>query len=243
MSYVGKKRKRVGYPQTVTQRARKLIRSRRYVQPMGRSVIPGYTRRAGFYGRYQGRDSEYKFFDTALSFSFDLTNEVPATGQLVLIPQGVTESTRVGRKCVIKSILLKGTINLIPGANALASGNAFQWLVLDKQTNGAAAAVTDVFTGSAAGTALRNLANSSRFQIIKKFKWQLSPMAGVTTAFNTQALHYNWFKRCNIPIEYSSTTGAITEIRSNNLFLIAGADTVDDIITQTGVCRVRFSDG
>jgi len=79
---------------------------------------PGYDRTGGSYGRYAGRGAELKFFDTSLSFLFDTTGEVPATGQLVLIPQGVTESTRVGRKCVIKSVHLKGITQGVPGAAA-----------------------------------------------------------------------------------------------------------------------------
>jgi len=237
------KRKRPSGTRYAPQRAYKTTRSRRYV-PSTKMLAPlGHGRISGYYGRYPGLGGrELKFFDTAHSFLFDQTNEVPATGQLVLIPQGVTESTRIGRKATIRSINIKGTINLNPSTQTLASGNAFLWLVLDKQCNGAAAAVTDVFTGSAAGTALRNLANSSRFTILKKWVRQMSPQAGVSGAYNTQAKHFNWYKKCNIPIEYSSTTGALTEIRSNNLFLIAGCDTVDDLITMTGVTRVRFSD-
>jgi len=83
-----------------------------------RVPFKGYMRTAGFYGRYSGSSPELKFFDTALSFAIDTTVEVPATGQLSLIPQGVTQSTRVGRKATIKSIYLHGTAALVPAAAA-----------------------------------------------------------------------------------------------------------------------------
>lgn len=206
-----------------------------------RKIVPGYTRTGGYYGRFR-RGSELKFFDTTLSFTIDLTGEVPATGQLVLIPQGVTESTRVGRKCVIKSIQLRGQVRYTPGAGTNADAIGFVYLVLDKQCNGAAAAVTDVLTSNVLPTALINLSNSERFVIIKRFKWVFNSTSGVSTAFGPSAKVFDYFKKCNIPIEFSSTTGAIGEIRSNNLFLLAGATIEDDTITVSGTCRVRFSD-
>jgi len=61
-----------------------------------RAVVPraarGFVRRSGFYGRFgnnRGTGGELKFLDTALSFNFDTTLEVPATGQLTLIPQSI----------------------------------------------------------------------------------------------------------------------------------------------------------
>lgn len=210
-----------------------------------RGRIAGRTRRAGYYGRFTGRGSELKFFDTTLAFTIDLTGEVPATGQLVLIPQGVTESTRVGRKCVIKSILIKASLLLTPAAAAAPAGNTVIYLVQDMQTNGAAAAVTDCFTGATLPTAVHNMANSSRFKILKKFTHSWNPQAGATTAYAPMSKLLTFYRKCNIPLEYSSTTGAITELKSNNIFLFAGADsgTIDDLVAVNGVCRVRFSDG
>jgi len=212
-----------------------------------RKFRKGYNRTSGFYGRFQSTrgDSELKFFDTALSFNVDLTGEVPATGQLCLIPQGVTESQRVGRKCVVKSVLIRLVMTMVPAAAASSVlGSVKIYLVQDKQTNGAAAGATDVFTGTSFPTAVRNLSNSTRFKILKSWQFDYNVMAGVSTAFNGIVKHIDWFKRCNVPLEFSSTTGAITEIRSNNLFLMAGTDNaaLDDLVTCGGVCRIRFSD-
>lgn len=205
---------------------------------------PGYTRTEGFYGRYAGPNSELKFFDTTNSFLFDATGEVPATGQLNLIPQGVTESQRVGRKCVIKSIHMRGIAVNVPAAAANSATTCYMYVVLDTQCNGAAAAVTDVLSSNNLSIAFNNLANSQRFRILKKFAWKFQATAGATTAYNNSIIMYKWNKKCNIPLEFSSTTGAITEIRSNNIFLLAGTDgQTDDIVTLAGNTRVRFSDG
>jgi len=212
-------------------------------------VVPGYTRTGGAYGRYgrsakaMGIKPELKYFDTGLSFSFDATAEVPATGQLALIPQGDTESTRDGRIAYIKSIQIRGYANFVPGAAAAQSSTVcYLYLVLDTQCNGAAAAITDVFTSNVAGTNLLNLNNSGRFRILKKWVMTFNSPAGATTAFANVSKPLEFYKRCNIKVDWSSTTGAITEIRSNNVFLMAGSDgaTSDDTVAFLGNARLRF---
>lgn len=202
------------------------------VVPIPRPVSYKYTRSQG----------ENKFFDTVHNFSIDFTGEVPATGQLNLIPQGVTDSTRVGRKCVIKSIQMKGQVRLVPAASATAADMVVIYVVLDRQANGAAAAVTDVLTGTDVTISMLNLTNSQRFKILKKFTFALVSTAGVTTAYNNVVKPLKWFKKCNIPLEFSGATGAITELRSNNIFLLAGSGLLDDISSYVGTTRIRYSD-
>jgi len=85
------------------------------------------------------------------------------------------------------------------------------------------------------------MGNSQRFTILKKWQVPFSVQAGVSTAFGRVIKSINLYKKLNLPVEYSSTTGAITEIRSNNLFLLAGAAD-DDLISCQGFTRIRYSD-
>lgn len=240
MVYSGKKR--AGSSSYNLVKLSKKARSMPVSQAIKSGFVKGRERIGGFYGRFTGRNAENKFFDTALSFGFDNTGEVPATGQLALIPQGVTESTRVGRKCVIKSIQLRGQLTYTPGASAGGACVGYMYLVWDKQCNGAAAAMTDVLTSAAGPTGLINLANSERFVVLRRWHVPFNSSAGVTTAYATRAVPIDYFKKCNIPIEFSSTTGAITEIKSNNLFLLAQSSIEDDLIAMSGAVRLRFSD-
>lgn len=198
-----------------------------------------------FYGRYNlpGGGSELKFFDTANSWSVSSTAVVPATGQENLIPQGVTESTRVGRKATVKSIQMRGRFTYVPAADTAGGSNAYLYVVLDKQCNGAAAAITDVLTGNDISTAMINLANSERFVILKRFVCPVFAEAGVQAAFARYTVAIDWYHKCNIPLEFSSTTGAITELKSNNIFFLSGCDSnTNNLIAYTGTCRLRFSD-
>lgn len=217
---------------------RAVVAGRRLMFP----VRAGYQRQSGFYGRFTGKNAENKFFDTAISFTVDATGEVPATGQLNLIPQGVTESTRVGRKCVVKSIHIRGTMGFAPAGGTNANDLVYVYVVLDKQCNGAAAAITDVLTSNVISNAMINLANSERFTILKRIVASLPSGAGVSAAYSGLVKAFEFYHKCNLPIEFSSTTGAITEIRSNNLFLLAGTGSGDDLTTVTATCRLRFSD-
>lgn len=226
---------------------RRVVRTAKSIANAIVAKAPGLVRRGGNYGRYgiaarqAGFAPELKFFDTALSFLVDATGEVPATGQLALIPQGDTESTRDGRMAFIKSIQIRANVAFVPAAAATAATNVFVYVILDTQANGAAAAATDVFTGTNFNTALINLNNSGRFRILKKIMIPMNAMAGVTTAYNNVVKSIDYYARCNIKMDWSSTTGAITEIRSNNIFLMAGSDgNSDDLVAVTGNARLRF---
>lgn len=208
-------------------------------------AAPGYSRVAGFYGRFgheQGKMTELKFFDTDLGFNFDLTGEVVATGQLNLIPQGTTESARIGRKVKIHSIQIRGVLKGVPVSAGTFADVTYMILVQDTQCNGAAAGVQDVMTGVSFEKAMINIANSGRFRILKRWVHHHTAASGVTGAKNDTAVALEYWKKCNIEINFSSTTGAIGEIKSNNIFLMAGSTISDDKVSFAGTCRLRFSD-
>lgn len=187
---------------------------------------------------------ENKFLDTTTSFTPDTTGEVPATGQLNLIPQGVEESQRIGRKVTINKI----SIRWVHAAGTTGTGSVYRiLLVQDTQCNGAAATYSGVggVLESSSVAAFRNLENSKRFIIHKDWFYALNYQAGVAGAFNTENKAITFNKDVNIPIEFDSAaaTGAIGTIRSNNLFLLACSSADDDLSIVGGVVRIRYTDG
>ncbi len=214
--------------------------------PARKQFRPGRDRIGGYYGRYAGRDGELKFHDVALDDAV-----VSATGgitpTLIIIPQGVTESNRVGRKCTLKSVHCRYRITL-PTQDAQgtpAFGDTIRTIIyVDKQCNGATAAITDILE-AANVQSFRNLANSGRFTFLCdklqfiNYSGLASDNAGVVSQAGVSH-SYVWNKRLNMPIEYDSTTGAITEIRSNNVSIL--------LLSAHGICgfssefRFRFSD-
>ncbi len=213
-----------------------------------KAFVPGAARIGGYYGRYPvgPRGGELKFFDRDLDDT-PITTAGAITDSINKIAQGVTEVTRVGRKCTIKSINWRFLVWLPEQdavADPLAPDSVRIILYIDKQTNGATAAVTDILE-TASWLSFRNLANTARFNVLMdkttsiNFLGLGSDGAGVVSQTQVNK-SLTFFKKCNVPIEFDGTTGAITEIRSNNLgvLLISSNGTAN----FSSKIRVRFSD-
>ncbi len=163
------------------------------------------------------------------------------------IPEGTGENERVGRRVLVKSIQLKGSV----GADAIPDDASvpIRWgLYLDRQTNGAAATFADLFTvvsGIEYG-AMRNLDNSGRFHII--CDRQLTVGRGFSTASKQDYVPVNVYFRLNHVLEFSGGTGAISELTTNNfgLYIVQG-DSVGSATASTnvrfrGTSRIRYQD-
>jgi len=187
---------------------------------------------------------EMKFFDTAMSFTFDSTGEVPATGQLALIVQGTGNTNREGYLVTVKSIQLRGVLAFNPAAAAAAATNAIIHVMLDRQPNGAAAAITDALTGNAMASALPVVPNQYRFKTLKRIVVPFNSTAGVTTAYNSYNVCFDEYIKFKKPIEirYNGNAGTVADVTTNNIFLFAGSDgSSDDTITMSGTARLRFT--
>lgn len=200
----------------------------------------------GFYGRYAGAGAELKFHDVDLDDAV-VAAGINVTATINIIPQGVTEIQRVGRKCTIKSINWRYQCFLPEVDAAGTPGNPDSLrivLYLDKQTNGAASAALDLFE-SADWKSFRNLANSGRFNVLMdrvvtlNYANMASDGAGLVSNGSVQ-MNGTFFKKCDIPIEFSATTGAIGEIRSNNLGVMLLSN--NGTIGFGSKFRLRFSD-
>lgn len=204
---------------------------------------PGYSRTGGYYGRFGGggMGRELKFHD--VDFSNSVVSAIGKIEQLLEIKQGTTESERIGRKCTIKTIGLRVIAKLPPVTVQANSSDTLRFmLILDKQTNGAPATPSEVLQ-TADILEYKNVANSTRFEIIWDKSITINAQAGAgngTTDNDTfemqQWLYY--FKKVHIPIEYNNTLGAITEIRSNNLFLLQFSE--KGLIQTRTKARIRF---
>ncbi len=213
-----------------------------------RRFTPGADRVGGYYGRYSGRGAELKFHDVNHDDAV-----ISAGGTIVptinIIPQGVTESTRVGRKCTIKSIHWRYRINLAEQdavATPPAGDSVRVIMYLDKQCNGATATTTGILESNS-WQSFRNLANISRFQILydKLININFNNLASDNAAVVSSTVHdqdYIFNKKCNIPIEYdnSANDGTLTTIRTNNIGTLLLAARGNAIMVSK--IRLRFSD-
>lgn len=225
------KRKRVGS----VRAAEKGLKRGRYVL----AAQPGRAPRASTPGELKFHDVDVD--DAVVAAAGAIQN----TGSVNLIAQGVTEVTRIGRKCTIKSINWRYSLSLpvVPTAGAPTADHVRVIFYQDKQANKATAAVLDILE-TADFESFRNLSNVGRFNILMDKMHTLNYHAGAGDgAANDFAEVKEWgtmYKKCAIPIEFNAGAGALTEITSNNLGVL--------LITEEGVAgfesklRLRFSD-
>lgn len=217
----------------------------------------GYQRTSGYYGRFRRRPSaagnELKFLDTPSTTTYSATTTLTplladATGVLTtwdVIPEGTGPSERVGRKCTIKQIFVKGQCRLT-GSSVLAdtSDKVRIVMVLDKQHNGSASEATGslILEGDSVNS-FRNLEETGRFKVLADKVITLSKAAGSTTGgFGSVTKAWNIsLPKVSIPLEYSGSTGGTTELRSNHISLF----TVSELTGQTAIdcnMRLRYAD-
>ncbi len=202
----------------------------------------GYDRKVGYYGRFAGRGGEWKFHDV------DSDDAVIVTGGAIdatinIIAQGTGESQRIGRKLTIRKILWRYSVKLPTTIDPNNTADTVRVILYqDKQTNGVTATILQILE-TADWQSFRNLAESGRFKILVDNTHPMKSFSGggaTATSFGEDVLSRQIYLNVNIPIEYNGVTGALTEVRSNNLGVL--------LITESGVAgffskfRLRYSD-
>lgn len=208
---------------------------------MSKAGKMGTFRTEGAYNRSIPNAMEKKYFDTSIINSADIT------GGLILdsankIPQGTTDKTRIGNKITITNVNLHAYANL-DSLNGIQVQNSHLRVILyvDHQANGATAAVTDILT-TASIDSFRNMNQVDRFTILKEINVDLNCYSQSATTSADGATRYTINKKCKIPVHYSSITGAITEIRSNNVGILFIGSTSHLNAAFKGTVRVKYMD-
>lgn len=174
-----------------------------------------------------------------------LTNyNLDSTGSLALlntVPQGASTSQRVGKKILLKSLLMRGFA--YTGTTAGAQDVAWM-IVYDRRPTGSLPAITDVLT-AAAPTAFMNDNNTTRFIVLKRCH---EVMLGNTTtpATGGEAIEADFYLPLRgLPqIFKSAGTGAIADIEEGALYLITVGNRPagTTAATLSASFRVRYVD-
>lgn len=212
-------------------------------------------RQGGFVGQ------ELKYFDTsnildALVAPTDAAGGEVDPGTLLTLccpVQGSGATNRDGRRIVMKSIQLSGSIITAPNpdeADMPAQAQYFVALVQDTQTNAAQLSSEDVFAnpGANAATAanpFRDLERSTRFKVLKS--WYLKqPMltslndAAATGSVSGSAVRFSYYSKLSIPVEFVANAGTVADVQDNSLHLIAYTNSTGLAPSISYNCRVRF---
>lgn len=213
------------------------------------------NRTAGFLG------VEKKFYDTTLAASAIATStdatggelDPSATSMISTPAQGDGEQQRDGKKIVIESVQVKGTVYQAVSANqtsGIQERQAFLALVLDMQTNAAQLNSEDVFknlAGDAFGAVnpLRNLLQSSRFKVLRIEKINMPiPHAswdGTNIEIGGATCSFDWFVKFpggGLPVNFNAgTTASVANVVDNSLHVIGFATAA---LSLTYNARIRF---
>ncbi len=186
-------------------------------------------------------EPELKFFDTVVAGTALATTGIITSPSLNIVPQGTTESQRVGRKMIIKKIGMRFLLQFNSSTTETADVVRII-VVLDKQANGAAFAITDVLETASEGS-FNNMANKNRFTILMDRYESINKINDIGTNINEYTQSWSWFKSCDIPIEFdnSVTTGALTSQTSNNI-AVFGITLNSTTLSLGYTCRIRYYD-
>lgn len=206
-----------------------VYKRRRYPSIRPRSVL-----RSGGLLPYPS-NVERKFLDTALTADATTTASINAVNVMVV---GTGANTRIGRRILMKSLQIRCQIEREDPATTTAQ-HVRMMVVYDRQSNGAAPAVTDILDTSAVQS-LRNMANVGRFFMLSDEFVEITAAQG-----GNQYFIYNKFLKFNLPVYYNAgNAGTIADVSTGGLFVIylgSQAAGVDDI-NVTGSARLRFTD-
>lgn len=141
----------------------------------------------------------------------DISTDVAAnTSPFSIIMQSAAFNGRIGRKIRVIGVIVRA---LVESAGAPMSFD----LVRDKQCNGVAATVAQVYTTPADPASFPNPFEETRFQYLKRIENK-----NVALAANAQGQYLVSFQvKCSITVEYNNATTLITDLSSDNLTLFA----------------------
>lgn len=191
--------------------------------------------RVGGYAR-PSKSGELKFNDT-LNTLVTLNSGTMALGALLngLVP-GSGANNRIGRKIVMKSVLIRYSVSL--QATTTGGGTARIMLVYDKQANAAAPGVTDLLLSNTF-TSPNNISNKDRFVVLSDI---------ITESMSTQnnfSISGKFYKKLNLETMYNTgTAGTIADITTGSLYVFLGNNGGFSVAQPqiTYETRIRFTD-
>lgn len=207
---------------------------------------------------------EKKFYDTALaptalSVATDATSgecDPSATSMISTPAIGDGEQNRDGKRIVIKSVQVKGFIDLPASMGSalipLPGVQVFVALVLDTQSNGAQMNSEDCFknlSGDARNNVclMRNLLANERFRVLKSQVIELTPNSiaqfdATHVTYNGCSKAFDFFVPLDLPVNFNAgSTSTIAAVVDNSLHVIAFATTNNPSApTISYNARIRF---
>lgn len=181
--------------------------------------------------------------------AFTATSAFWTNNDIVLGLNGIANGTdiqnRIGRKAMMKHIIIRFKIYNTLTTDANYYPNYRISLIYDRQTNGASPTTADIWdlTGNPDSIfASLNLNNRERFVLLRDKITVVRPKLITPTA-----IHYDmfeWKMYLNHEVVYGGTSSAISDIKTGGLFLFCASNRASTDKSQLQACqwRIRFTD-
>lgn len=180
--------------------------------------------------------TELKNIDNNLNTLFVAAQTVGQLNLLNGVAQGTTATTRLGRRIVMRSLLIKGTVSL--AATSAGASPLRVLVVYDSQTNATAPIATDILQVDAIDSPM-NLSNSRRFKTLCDIEIPCLGTGG------PQAQSFTRYIKLNMNAEFNTgSAGTVGDIQTGSIYMLTYQQ--GNIITANPASliytRVRYSD-
>jgi len=202
----------------------------------------GPFRTGGFYGASQRSPLERKSIDAA-----NAVVNLSTAGSVTLI-NGVATGTdftaRIGRRINVVTIQLRAYFDIADTSSADVDATRVM-IVEDLQSNGVIATIAQILADTAGNTHPMNhlnLDNRQRFRVHYDKQFSLGLYSAAADGFYNKQPTINFYKKCNIPVEFSGTTAGIGSIASGAIYLVTLGSAAAATWKMSFVPRCRFID-
>lgn len=186
-------------------------------------------------GRMPASSTELKNIDVVTSSLIPLAG----TGVVTLlngVAQGTTATTRLGRRIVMRSLLVKFEISM--AATSTGASPIRILIVYDAQTNATAPVATDVLTLDQLNSPM-NLSNSRRFKTLCDIEIPCIGTGGPQASLVTR------YVKLNMNTEFNTgSAGTVGDIQSGSVYMLTYQDNVIATAAPVAIAytRIRYSD-
>lgn len=191
---------------------------------------------------------EKKFFDTVVAGQ-TISSAAGNFNPFFLPALGTEYNQRIGRKCVAKSMYIRGRIQIATTAPIITAAVGTQQnrfiVFMDMQPNGVVPALTDLLTTADPSSQL-NPNNRDRFRVIKDKYYSFDPFvynsATGTGALNRTIYDMKIYKKLNCEVIFNqNTTSTINAIATCAIyyFFLGSINNASEFTINT---RVRYDD-
>lgn len=187
-------------------------------------------------GRMPASSTELKDITLNSTAIIAAANNVATVFLINGVAQGTTATTRLGRRIVMKSLLVNFQASL--AATSAGSATIRLLCVYDCQTNATAPAATDVLLSDAV-TSPMNLSNSRRFKTLFD---EVIPCIGTA---GPQSVDIKRYIKMNMNTEFNTgSAGTVGDIQTGSVYVLAycAGALITASPTHSFYSRIRFQD-